>query len=278
VGAFAAPPYYCAQNQLSNALTSCTILPSFININNLWSATSNAFSQGQIDNPNNLQNDRVWLFTGTQDTVVYPGVVQVSAQYYQKFVPSNENFLVGNISAEHAWITDNYGNSCSYLGSPYINNCGFDASLSLLRHIYNTTTLKPRTSYVSGNMKTFNQGKYTQNQVSPSSISLSDQGFVYVPSGCQSGAVCKLHVSFHGCQQSYSTIDDVFIVHNGLNEWAESNNIIVLYPQATTSTLFPSNPEGCFDWWGYTNGNYATKVGPQVATVGNMVAALGGPQ
>ena len=52
--------------------------------------------------------------------------------------------------------------------------------------------------------------------------------------------VCKLHVSFHGCQQSYSTIDDVFIVHNGLNEWAESNNVHTLPPLCPQPLQHPS--------------------------------------
>lgn len=28
--------------------------------------------------------------------------------------------------SEHAFITNDYGNECSYLGSPYINNCSLD--------------------------------------------------------------------------------------------------------------------------------------------------------
>jgi poly(3-hydroxybutyrate) depolymerase len=43
-----------------------------------------------------------------------------------------------------------------------------------------------------------------------------------------------------------------FVTNSGLNEIAESNNIIILYPQAKKSILNPSNPNGCFDWWGYT--------------------------
>lgn len=69
----------------------------------------------------------------------------------------------------------------------------------------------------------------------------------------------------------------------GLNEWAEANNIIVLYPQAVKTTL---NPQGCFDWyllvfilnnwgrWGYTGVDYATYFGAQMATVKNMMDYL----
>lgn len=113
---------------------------------------------------------RVWLFTGTQDTVVYPGkqsfpqpaysfhnhflgVVEVSRRYYKHYVPSDENFLVGNIAAEHAWITDSYGNACSNLGSPYINNCNFDAAESLLDHLYNSTALEPKGNFNPNNVR-----------------------------------------------------------------------------------------------------------------------------
>lgn len=34
--------------------------------------------------------------------------------------------------AEHAWITDNYGNRCWYRGEPFINNCGENVPLRIL--------------------------------------------------------------------------------------------------------------------------------------------------
>ena len=37
----------------------------------------------------------------------------------------------------------------------------------------------------------------------------------------------------------------------------------------------PLNPQGCWDWWGYTGPDYATRKGPQVLTVARMLAALG---
>jgi len=60
----------------------------------------------------------------------------------------------------------------------------------------------------------------------------------------------------------------------GLNEWAETNNIIVLYPQISKSELFPSNPEGCWDWWGYTDSNYSNKNGAQLKFVEAMITHM----
>lgn len=48
----------------------------------------------------------------------------------------------------------------------------------------------------------------------------------------------------------------------------------MLYPQAKKSMFSPSNEEGCFDWWGYTNSNYAVQSGPQIQTVKNMIQAF----
>jgi hypothetical protein len=36
------------------------------------------------------------------------------------------------------------------------------------------------------------------------------------------------------------------------------------------------NPNGCFDWWGYSGADYATKSSVQMTTVMNMVKHLQG--
>ena len=50
-------------------------------------------------------------------------------------------------------------------------------------------------------------------------------------------------------------INDDYIRHGGYNEVADLNDIIILYPQAI-KTEVPVNPEGCWDWWGYTGVTY----------------------
>lgn len=44
-------------------------------------------------------------------------------------------------------------------------------------------------------------------------------------------------------------LGDEYAYNTGYNEVGELNNIIMLYPQATLS--LGSNPNGCWDWWGY---------------------------
>lgn len=104
-----------------------------------------------------------------------------------------------------------------------------------------------------------------------SSLSLDDQGFVYFPEACTKGLECSIHVALHGCKQGKANVDDVFARKAGYLEVAELNNLIVLFPQVRSSLLFPINPMGCWDWWGYTKNNFATKNGPQMLAVKSMI-------
>jgi len=273
MAAIAAPPYWCANANSAIAITSCMMYPQFISVVELWAATTYAYSTFSIDNPSNLDRSKVWLFAGKLDSVVDPGVVEKTLAYYKGYIPTANIVHINNITAEHAWITDIYGKPCTYLGYPYINNCGFDAAGSLLQHLYGQ--LKPRIFVnATRNILEFSQGLYTPAGVTPAVISLDDSGFLYVPTACRSSTTrCKLHVFLHGCNMEVAEEGDVFYLHTGLNEWAESNNIIVLYPQ-TIATI--TNPQACWDWWGYTGLNYATKWAFQVITVTNMIRQLAG--
>ena len=54
---------------------------------------------------------------------------------------------------------------------------------------------------------------------------------------------------------------------------------MALYPQVVKRyAWWVFNPRGCWDWWGYTTGRYATKEGPQIRAVMAMVERLGQPR
>jgi poly(3-hydroxybutyrate) depolymerase len=48
--------------------------------------------------------------------------------------------------------------------------------------------------------------------------------------------------------QDFKKVNDAYINHAGYNRWADTNGIIVLYPQAAASSGIPLNPNGCWDW------------------------------
>jgi poly(3-hydroxybutyrate) depolymerase len=78
---------------------------------------------------------------------------------------------------------------------------------------------------------------------------------------------------FHGCEQSAAVVGDAVYGRVGYNESADANGIIMLYPQVDPGTI-PDNPEGCWDWWGYSGSNFQTRSGPQLSAVRAMVQRL----
>lgn len=107
--------------------------------------------------------------------------------------------------------------------------------------------------------------------------SIGDVGYIYVPTSCQSGQVaCRLHVSFHGCLQNLDVVGNAYASDTGFNGYAEANDIIVLYPYVKSSSMNPYNPNGCWDWWAYTDAYYGVKTGVQMQFVRRLVQAVAG--
>jgi hypothetical protein len=183
------------------------------------------------DPPNTLANSRVWLFSGSADTIVHPGVVKKNENFFRLFMPEGSVKAVYTIPAEHSWVTSNYGSNCSYLGSPYLNACNYNAAFEMLNFIYNgLTSPPPNTVAPVQNLISLSQGKFAPD--APSALSLFDTAYAYVATGCQQSTNgCRLHVAFHGCEQTIPDIGMAFVNHSGLNEVAEVNNLIILYPQ-----------------------------------------------
>lgn len=196
-------------------------------------------------------------------------------QFYQHWVPNLSDLFIGSYPSEHAWITNKFGNPCSFLGAPYINNCGFDAAGSMLQHIYTQPLNKPTANY-TGQFLMFSQRLYTPAFVVPHEISLGDTGYIYLPTSCANNETCRLHIAFHGCQQDMETVGESFVRNSGLDEWADTNHIVIVYPQVRKSPDVPYNPQGCWDWWGYSGVNYAIRAAPQLATVTNIINGLMG--
>jgi len=269
VAVIAGCPYYCA-----NTLTSLAILcmDGVVNVPELISATSYAEASLSIDSTRNMKDALVWLYSGTQDTVVNTKAVEAVETYYQHYVDSpNQISSTLDIPSVHGWVTVGQGLACSNFSSPFVNNCTFSASEELLKFFYGDLNHVEQSN--DDNLFAFDQGLYTPG-FTPASVSMDETGFVYVPTSCQNGEKCKLHICFHGCEQGYQFVQNTFIETNQLNMWAESNNIIVLYPQAVSTAGI--NPYGCWDWWGYTGLDYATKLGSQIKAVYKMMGTLMG--
>eukprot|EP00762_Andalucia_godoyi_P006607 ANDGO_05077.mRNA.1 type-like protein len=267
-GVVAGGPFYCAQGQVTTALTTCMAAPAMINVASLESAAKDMAKRGAIDPIENIKGAPVFIFSGSSDTVVQPGVVKANAKWYTDMGADVQTEF--SINAQHSQVTNDYGSTCQYLGKPFVNNCNFDAAGAILNHVYGTLG---RGSLVEANLKTFDQSTYFPTYIGLNGLGRT--GYIYIPTACSQGESCKLHFALHGCSMRYSDIGDAYVLHGGYNQWAEASNIVVVYPQFEANML-KSNPNACSDWFGTTGSNYAEKGGVQNEFFRNIVTALAG--
>lgn len=261
--AIAGGPYHCAEGNIMQALGGC-ISGADLDVSSLIEATQVAASAGTIDQVAALADDRVWLFHGQADPIVDSAVTAALAAFYAEFVPEEAIALVDGVAVTHGWPTLDQGVACDQMGGDYINACDYDAAGEILQHLYGP--LDAPGAAREGGLQLLDQAS-----VVPEGGSFSESGFAYVPEDCSDDAgECRLHLAFHGCRQGSEFVEDRFAKMAGLNEWAESNRIIVLYPQVNKSMV---NPQGCWDWWGYTGADYDQRSGKQVAGVAALIAA-----
>ena len=247
-----------------------------------------------IDPPANLARAKVYFFTGGSDSVVDSETIVKGEALYKALGTPDANIVFVDRSgpaakAGHSWVTQNYGGACDANAAPYIDRCGYDQAGAELKAIYGEN-LNPPAQTASGRIVAFDQSEFVPGKATAAN-GLWDTGYVYVPKACEPGASqpCRLHVVLHGCKQSAEVLGDIFYANIGVNEWADANNIVVLYPQAhaTTSAELPSslwanaliyaNPEGCWNWWGYSDDRqYLTKKGVQVTAIWKMIERIEG--
>ncbi len=231
----------------------------------LFELASSLAADDKIDPVAGLKQSKVYLYSGSDDRTVVTPVVEAARDFYVATgVPAENIDFVLKKPGGHAFLTADAGGACERSDPPYVNNCRYDQAEAILRRIYGP--LAPKGSARPESFLTFEQGRYAMP-----AATLADEGVLYVPQACRTGAHCRTHVVFHGCKQSRAEVGDAFIHGSGFADWAEPNKIIVLFPQIATS---PLNPSACWDWWGYTGLDYLTKDAPQIKAVATMLMRL----
>jgi hypothetical protein len=251
-------------------------------------------ASGEIDDTANLADDRIYIFTGSEDKVVYSDVVARTRRFYELLGVDPEAIQYDDdLPAGHSIITDNPEDSPLEANQPpYINQGGFMQSHDILRHIYGL--LKPPSVKLSGRLVRFDQTEFFAGE---SRASMSEFGYAYIPRAVEEGAPARLHIALHGCKQGYNYVNYVngrpdvanqppygnrYVTTTGYNHIADTNNIIVVYPQAEgRDGDGTQNPDGCWDWWGYTSESpndpdYYSREAIQVKAIHRMLERLGG--
>jgi len=258
-GVVAGGPFYCAEGSIVNATGRCMAHSASIPVASLVSTTNGWAGQGLIDATSNLAGSKLYLFSGSIDSVVKTAVMDDLRTYYKSYVPDANVVYKKDVAAEHAMVTDDYGSACSVKGAPYINDCNFDLAGAILQQIYGPLNAR-NGGALSGTFTEFDQGAFISGH------GMAATGWVYVPQACAAGSSCRLHLVLHGCKQNTADVGQQYVRDTGYNRWADTNNIVVLYPQTSQAAT-----KSCWDWWGYDSANYSKKSGPQMAAIKAMI-------
>ena len=275
VGVFAGSPYSCQDHYVYTSCQDNSAIGAAMLA--VMQADIDAWSGVHIDSKSNVAAQKVYLFVGSSDTVVGPRPMQaVQAQYANNGVA--QAALVLSANTAHVFPTD-FGatgdNACGLSLSPYIANCGYDGAKAVLTQFYGTLAACNNAPAASHYVE-FSQAEFTSNP------GMAPTGWAYIPASCAAGGKCRLHVVFHGCAQNYASIGDKFIKNTGYTRWADTNDIVVLFPQTRAdNTAHPTpangtatNPGACWDTIGLYGANYAQRTGAQLSAVKAMVDRL----
>ncbi|HSD39404.1 MAG TPA: poly(3-hydroxybutyrate) depolymerase [Rhodocyclaceae bacterium] len=295
-GVVAGGPFNCSKADVFRAVSSCSctgepnvpcaVTESSADVPSLVAGAESMARQGQIDPTGNVAAQRILILSGAKDTLVPPAIAhQLSAFYAGLGVPAANLSLVSLSNAAHTMPTQSYGATCSTETSPYIGKCGYDSANHILSWIYGP--LKAVGTKPAGKFIEYDQRAYIPAESAGLfnwSTGLDNTAWVYVPDSCAKGEKCRIHIALHGCKQGQSFLPltpppggglyngTTFVKNIGYDRWADKNHLVILYPQAVSIPL--KNPNGCWDWWGYTGADYATKNAVQIQTLRAMVDAL----
>jgi len=233
------------------------------------------------------------LFSGQRDIVVRPTVMHAVEQQMRHFVDDSRISTYYATKAAHVWSVDDGDCTCGacWLQNATgltprpccnVNNCEFDLSGAMLAKFYGADALRPRTTASAHHLRWVEQWRYLPATAdrNASASTMLRWAPVYVPQKCAADVdACRVHVNYHGCMDKprgptiNGWLDRLLWVRNiQLNEYAEANAIVILYPQAAGSIDIG---EGCFNWASYEDDPlFDTRLGVQLNTVVNVLNDL----
>jgi poly(3-hydroxybutyrate) depolymerase len=263
-GIIASGPFGCADGSLATAMARCMgKADGPLPVAEMAENIRNAAKQNLIADPENLADDPVWLFHGTLDTTVGAEVSDATAALYAEFVPAGQLTYVKDVAAGHNYPSRGRGGDCTALQAPFVGDCNYDAAGAILQHLY-TGMEKPASEAVTQ--------LQTVTLPGAAEAGLSDTAYLFVPPACAAGGqACALHLVLHGCAQSAVQVGTGFMQQSGYLAWAETNDIVLAFPQVIPATL---NPYACWDWWGYTGADYRWRNGKQMQVVSDWIRQL----
>ncbi|MEK2645952.1 extracellular catalytic domain type 2 short-chain-length polyhydroxyalkanoate depolymerase [Bdellovibrio sp. BCCA] len=262
VASIAGGIYWCSEGDSQKAQSRCMGQPQGIDSNVQIAEARKLADEGQIDPLTNITRQKIYVYASPKDSVIHPLNSEKLEEFYKAFANPTQITTEKSIASAHGFPTLSSGNPCQMGFLPWLLKCNFDLAGEILKSAYGALNER-------GNFDPKNLLKFSQSDFGDEKTPLYKEGWVYVPSECQQGVQCRLHVALHGCQMNPDFIQDKFATLAGYNEWAETNRIIVLYPQS--AKIPKDNPYACWDWFGFTGPNYMTKSGSQMSALKSMI-------
>lgn len=202
-----------------------------------------------------------------------------------------------DLGAEVNWISNDYHHlwpidrevdeqfpqgDCAAPLSGWTVNCQDDLAGDILSYLYGKLEegfeLKPRDYdwQSKGVLRRYAQweflGDHTIFQGNLGYSGFDEYGYVYYPTACTDGTKkCKLHVYMHGCGFSAKVTGQDLVRFGGFLEYAASNDIIVVFPQAVYNYF--TNMFMCFSFDGSMNldPDFYNKNGVQPSSLKRML-------
>lgn len=110
VGQFGAPAYYCADGDYSNVGREC-LNKKYFDIDKIQNSIEYFEKNGYIDNTNNLETTKVFMFGGTKDKEVPLAAVEFAEKVWRMYTSDVAHNY--SIPADHNMVTDFYGYRCN---------------------------------------------------------------------------------------------------------------------------------------------------------------------
>lgn len=254
--------FWCSQGSSQKAQSECMSGTDRIDPLIQIKKAQELSEKQEIDPLENLAKQKVFLFASPKDTIIKPPSSDKLFEFLKAFIPETQIKFENQVDMAHGFPTLNFGASCKLGFLPWLLKCNYDLAGDVLNYFYKLENQR-------GEMKSENLKEFDQTEFGTALTPLFAKGWVYVPEACQKGERCQLHMALHGCQMNPDYIQDQFAKNAGYNEWAEANNLIIVYPQS--AKLGQPNPYGCWDWFGFTGENFVTKNGSQMKALKSMI-------
>lgn len=260
IGVFSGGPYFCSLGSATQALSVCMKNPKKTDFQTMDKELKKYENGYLIDSLYHLQKSFFYIVHGKKDPVILSeSATNLSSQLGKYKTPHKLEFIE---NLGHGLSQKNVGSECDKTQIPWVNNC----MESSIEKFFSLTSMEKQKS-----PSTEGQWYYLSNNSQYTHLNwFSKYTYVFVPQRCETQQ-CSAHLALHGCLQSPEFVKNDFYTQSGYIEASKVHNVIMIFPDIKKSK---ENPNGCWDWYGYTDKFFATNKAQQIQFLNNVTEKI----